>query len=100
MIAIINHSISCLGTSYFWDKMFQRTVDFDWDMMHFVAPFPQPVPKFMAIILPFDYFVWASFGTALIVSIGVFYLTAIIEGRVVNGRVSVMTLVALISFHL
>ena len=38
-------AVSCIGTSYYWDKMFQRSVDFDWDMMHYVAPFPQPVPR-------------------------------------------------------
>ena len=81
-------AISCIGTSYFWDKMFERTVDFDWDMMHFVAPFPQPVPKFMALVLPFDRLVWASFAAAFLLSVAAFYLAAAAEGRILREAVS------------
>ena len=36
--------------------------------MAFVAPLPQPLPKFLALIQPFHYYVWVALVSSVIVT--------------------------------
>jgi hypothetical protein len=52
------------------------TIAFDKDFMAFVTPRPLPLPKFLALIQPFHYFVWFTIVASVIISSIVFVLVA------------------------
>ena len=52
--------------------------------MAFVTPNPKPLPKYLALISPFHYFVWASFAVAMVVIAVVFYCFSIAETNIMG----------------
>lgn len=48
--------------------------------MAFVTPNPQPLPKWLALLRPFQPLVWTMFGASVLVIGFIFWCTAIIEG--------------------
>jgi hypothetical protein len=51
--------ISDIFITYTRSQMFDGTITFDRDFITFVSPLPYPIPKFLALIQPFHYFVWS-----------------------------------------
>ena len=51
------------------------------DFMAFVAPLPQPLPKFLAVIQPLHYYVWAALVFSVVVTAVVLNLVARGEAR-------------------
>ena len=49
--------------------------------MAFVAPLPQPLPKFLALIQPFHFYLWAALVFSVIVTAVVLNLVARAERR-------------------
>ena len=57
---------------------------FDTDYMEFAAPNPQPMLKFLAVIKPFDVYVWMGMGASLIVISMAMWIFAKQEGKLLN----------------
>ena len=57
--------------------MFDGTVSFDKDFMAFATPNPQPMPKWMALMMPFHFYVWICVVGSVIVSRGAVFLTTL-----------------------
>ena len=55
-------------------QVFDGTVSFDKDFMAFATPNPQPMPKWMALISPFHFYVWICVVGSVIVSRGAIFL--------------------------
>ena len=55
--------------------------------MAFVAPLPQPLPKFLALIQPFHYYLWAALVLSMIVTAVVLNLVAKAERMNMGFRI-------------
>ena len=79
----VDFVISDVFVIYLRQQVFDGTVTFDKDFMAFVAPLPQPLPKFLALIQPFHYYVWFALVSSVIV-------TAMVLNAVAKGEEKIM----------
>ena len=59
------------------------------DFMAFVAPLPQPLPKFLALIQPFHHYLWAALAFSLVVTAVTLNLVARGERRNMGFRIGI-----------
>ena len=59
---------------------------FDSDYMEFVAPNPQQLSKVLAVIKPFNVYVWMGMGASMLVITMAMWIFAKQEGNLLNTR--------------
>ena len=72
-------AICDIYNTYNWNKIFEPTTDFDRDIIQHVAPQPMPMPKFLALIMPFHYFSWSCIAAGFLLTVLVLRIVSGVE---------------------
>ncbi len=67
-------------------QVFDGTIPFDVDAMVFSAPQPSLLPKYLALVYPFQLLIWILLAVSILVFSALFFITSRIEGAIMDWK--------------